>query len=76
MLRLPFRVMDYHAINALYKYQNEPYVALPAMSIGGDQWEFWVEFDDCEITVCVLLQQLVLQTFEEKLRRKWGIYIG
>lgn len=37
MLRLPFRVMDHHAINALYKYRNEPYVALPAMSIGGDQ---------------------------------------
>lgn len=65
--------MDHHAINALQKDQNVPYVALPAMFVGGDQWEFCVEFDNCEINVFVLLQQLVLQMFVEKLWRKWGI---
>lgn len=38
--------------------------------------EFWAEFDDCEITACVLLQQLVLQTLEEKLRRVRELYVS
>lgn len=51
--------------------ENKQYVALPAMFLSGDRWEFWVRTGNREISV--LLQQQVLQTFEEKLQRKWGI---
>lgn len=72
LLSLLSRVMDHRAINALYRDQNEPYIALPAMFIGGDQWDFWVEFGDYEVIACVLLQQLARKMFEETLEESEG----